>query len=372
MASAAARVVAPVRAAFGWWVGELAGLVPRRLRQGLATTSDRLVLAVHGDSLDVFVETTRSIKPLERIDLGADSDPQRQLASLLRQHGLQRALREGKLEVCLRVEATWASRTNVTLPLLAESNLDEVLSYELDRHTPFKPDQARFAHRVVKRDGAAKRLEIELTVVPRRVVEDAVALAARLDIDLDRVDVAADEEESDGGSSGNLLPAAAAVGARRGAHRLSYALGAAAAVLAIVAVYLPIVNAQRGAEAAAHDFAGVKQSAERAGALEAQIEALRKDERFILDRRRNTPSLSKLLDDTTTILPDDTWLAEWQLHGGEIQFVGVTASASALVGLLEQSHRFRDTTFRSPVTRDTTSGRDRFHIAVQIVEKGGS
>lgn len=370
MANLAGRIAAVLRAVLAWWLGELARLVPQRLRRRLAAASDWLVLLPGEDEVALCLEAARTVKRLGRLPLQADEAPQRELASILRRTGVERAVRDGRLGVCLRIPAALASRTTIDLPLLAESNLDEVLLYELDRHTPFKPDQARFAYRVIKRDGAAKKLQIELVVAPRRVVDDAIALALRLGLDLDRVDVG--EAESDRAASENLLPNDAAASRRQGAGVLSYALAATAAVLALVVVYLPVVSAQRTADGLAREFAAVKKSATAAATLEKKIEALRRDERFMIDRKRSAPSVTRLLAETTHLLKDDTWLREWQLRGTELQIEGATASASALVELLEQSHRFRGTTFRSPVTQDGTSGRERFNIAAQIVGKDGS
>jgi general secretion pathway protein L len=370
MTSAARHIAALLRAAIAWWLGELAGLVPRRLRQRLAADTDWLVLLPGEGEIELRLEAAQTSRQLGRLSLRADEEPHGALASILRRAGIERAVRDGRLGVCLRIPAELASRTTIELPLIAESNLDEVLLYELDRHTPFKPEQARFAHRIVKRDGAAKRLQVELAVAPRRVVDDAVALASRLRLDLDRVDVGAAEDARS--ASENLLPDDAAASRRQGAGIVGYALAAVAAMLAPVAIYLPIVSAQRSAEGLARDFAAVKKSAEAAAALEKEIDALRRDERFIIDRKRNAPSVTKLLAETTHLLKDDTWLTEWQLRGTELQIEGVTASASALVELLEQSHRFHGTTFRSPVIQDGTSGRERFNIAAQIAGEGGS
>ena len=76
-----------------------------------------------------------------------------------------------------------------------------------------------------------------------------------------------------------------------------------------------------------------------------------------------------MLLEATRILPDDTWLSEWQLAGSEMQLTGYAGSASALVNLLEQSKIFRNTTFQSPVVQDSKSGRERFHVATQVASE---
>jgi general secretion pathway protein L len=62
-------------------------------------------------------------------------------------------------------------------------------------------------------------------------------------------------------------------------------------------------------------------------------------------------------------------LSELQVHGTEIQLNGESSSASALIGLLEQSQWFRGAAFRSPVVQDAAIGREQFQIGARI-ERG--
>jgi general secretion pathway protein L len=362
------RLVALTRAAFQWWVGELRAMIPERLTRRLARSADRLVLLDEGEALELRLERGRSVERLAVLAGSAD-EAKRRLPAILRRRGLDRGVRAGTIEVTMRLAATRGTRTIIDLPLIAESNLREVISFELDRHTPFKPSQAHYAYRILARESVAKRLSVELTVVPRRVVADAATVAATLGLELDRVELAADGES--GLPSGNLLPAPAPA-PRRAVRRLNYALAAAAAALAMVAIYLPISDAESRAVALARDFAAVRQSAERAAALRKEIDGERKAAGFVIDRKRANATVSELLAEITRILPDGTFLSEWQLRGSELELTGITVSSSELVALLEQSRRFRNTSFRSPVTSDKQTGRERFHIAVQVVQGSGT
>jgi general secretion pathway protein L len=365
MSARLAAVGAVLHRLLHWWIGELATLIPERLRRRLVTVTDKLVVLLGEGEATLCLETRQEVKTLGRIDLHGEGEAPHRVAALLRQHGLARELGGGKAPICLRLGAERALHTIVDLPLAAEANLEEVVSFELDRHTPFRADQAAFAHRIIERDPTAQRLRIELIVVPRPIIDQALAVAGRLQLDADRIDIA-----DHGGTlagSGNLLPSRSPVTRQRGRERtLVYALGAAAAALAIVAVYLPIHSMQRTADSLQEQFEAAKKSAVAAAALQKEIDALRKDELFLVDRKRDRPTVSKLLLEATGLLPDDTWLSEWQLAGNEMQLTGYAGSASALVNLLEQSKIFHNTTFQSPVVQDSKSGRERFHVATQI------
>lgn len=366
MPATAAEMVELVRRFFRWWFGELAAVIPHRLRERLQPTADMLVVICGEHDALLFFQRGRALKQLGRIEAGPPPRPAQRLRVLLETHGLVGATRGRGLRACLRIPAERAVCTIAELPLAAEENLDEVLSFELDRHTPFPADRAVFSSRIVHRDPESRRLKVELTVVPTTTIEQVMRLAHDLDIEPDRIDVA--EPVTNFSSSQNLLPATA-IASRLGAHRLTYALGAIAACLVVVAIYLPIDAAQHNAAIAAQEFARLKVSTEAAAKLQKEINSLRAQEGFLVDRKYKMPTISQLLFETTRILPDDAWLVDWQFISGEVQLTGYARSASALVEHLEQSHVFHDTTFRSPVTLDAGTGRERFTIATQIIRE---
>ena len=66
----------------------------------------------------------------------------------------------------------------------------------------------------------------------------------------------------------------------------------------------------------------------------------------------------QVLEDVTRILPDDTWLTQFELHSGrgkdaprEITLRGESANAGRLVSMLEESKLFTQAAPRSPTTK---------------------
>jgi general secretion pathway protein L len=350
-----------------WWIAEIAAMVPERLRRRLTPTADRLVLLLGQGDASLYLETRQELRALGEIDLRGDADLSHRVVAILRRHGLAREIAGGRAPACLRLAADRVLRTTVDLPLAAEGNLAEVVSFELDRHTPFRAEQAAFAHRVIERDVAAQRLRVDLTVVPRPLIAEAMAIAARLHLDPQSVDVA--ERGGNYAASGNLLPDAGPATAHAGHGILTYGLAATAALLAVIALVLHVESRQRTDDAIALELAAAKKSVTAAVALQKESETLRKEERFLIDRKRERLTVSRLLLDTTHILPDDTWLSEWQIAASEVQLAGFTGSASALVELLEKSKVFKNTTFQSPTVQDARSGRERFHFSTRVLEE---
>lgn len=353
--------LALLQRAFGWWVGELAAMLPARVRERLTSPASRIVVVLDGQRAALLLDNAGDVQRIGGVALEGSSDPAAALRTVLQRHGLGAAAAGRTATVGLRLPVDKALRTIISLPLAAEGNLAEVISFELDRHTPFKSEQVYYSARVVRRDQAARRLEAELTVVPRPVADEALRTAERLGLQVDRIDAATGLDNAL--ASGNLLPHTHAAAHRRAAGRLTYALAAAASVLALIAIYIPFARLQREAEATAQQFAAIRTAA----SMQRQVQQLRSEQRFIIDRKRAMVPVSTLLLELTRLLPDDTSLTTVQVTGDHIQLGGTSRSAAALIGLLEQSHKFKDTAFRTPVTQDAVTGRETFYITTQIV-----
>lgn len=354
---------------FTWWFGELAALVPAALKRRFASAADRIVLMAADGTATLYRESGGTMTPLERVDLAAEGEAARRIVFRLRQDAFGRAVTAGKLGICLRIPAEHALRTVFDLPSAAAANLAEVVSFELDRHTPFRAEQVLFAARILEHDPTAQRIRVETLLVPRSTVAEMMDVAARLHLEVDRIDIAA--ASGAGAASDNLLRADMRSASGRGYRRLVAGLAATAAALAIAAVVVPVLRAEHAAAALERRFAELKRVALKEAQLETEVGQLRKSELFLIEKKRNMPSVSALLFETTRLLPDNTWLTDWQLTGREVQLQGVSASASSVVGLIEQSHVFDHTTFLSPVTQDG-AGREHFQIATQVVGGSGS
>lgn len=345
-------------AAWRWWSGEIAALVPARWRQGLAGRRGRLVLVLGEGGAELVHRGGGRVETLARVDL----DPARQEAARAALAALPARLRRCPAAVSLPADS--ALGTEISLPLAAEANLAEVVGFELDRRTPFKAGEVYCSQRVLRRDVAGKRLAVQLTVVPRRLVDEAMAAARRLGLAPDRVEVASEPP------SGNLLPAATRRLAGRLPRVVPAGLGLLAALLAGAALLIPLLQAHLGAAALAAALAENRQAAAESLRLQQQIDAEIQEGGFLDARKRQAPSASEILFTLTHLLPDDTWLSELEIAGGEVRLTGYAASASGVLGLVDQSQRFANAAFRSPVVQDQRVQREQFNIAARLLPRG--
>jgi general secretion pathway protein L len=264
----------------------------------------------------------------------------------------------------IRLPAELALRNILSLPLAAERDLRNVLHFELARQIPLKVDEVYFAYRVERRSPERQQLQVEVTVVPRSIVEDALAKAGALGFTPEGVEIA--PAQQGGEPSGNLLHSEEAPRGRFQNRRWLLFLLCGVALLGIVAVYIPLEQAQHGAALLEEQVAAAKAQAERRGQAQREIERLQRDRIFLVDRKNRSLPVIELLNEMTRLLPDDTWLTELHIAGSEVHIHGYAASAASLIGLIEGATHFRKPMFRSPVLQDAKMGSERFQISAQI------
>jgi general secretion pathway protein L len=330
-----------------WWRGEIEGLVPQDLRRMLNGARDRTVIALAVDeTIEIVAERDGRAFSRVSIDPGRSDDGRRFLA------GLHQPI--------LRLQAAVGLRTMMTLPLAAERNLRQVVTFELERRTPFKRDEICYAHRVVKRDAAAQRLIIEVTIVQRPIIDRALALLRSLDVEPGSIEVAgADRTEA---VSPNLLEAQTARRSARWPELALAGLCLAVAGLGAAALVLPLVRAHATASALEAEVAALKPAAEASRTLEAEVGALSQEAGFLAAQRAARPTATAIIDALTHLLPDDIYLTALHLDGSQLQITGTGPSASRAITLLARSADFADAKFSSQVTQDQRTAREQFDI----------
>ncbi len=81
-------------------------------------------------------------------------------------------------------------------------------------------------------------------------------------------------------------------------------------------------------------------------------------------------SIMLTIADLTHILPDGTFLTDVEIVGAAVNITGYSNSASALIGLLQDSGRFSNVRFSSSVTRAVGYNGERFSISMERAHAG--
>lgn len=359
------RLGGSLRPLLAWWLRELRAMVPSRLQRMLRGRGQVLIVDVAERVAILRRVRAQGEEEVGRILLeNADAASRRAQFAVYADR-----LPPGPRQVVVRVPPARLLRKVLDLPAAAEENLREILGLEMDRLTPFAAADVYYTHRVIEIDRKAKRLIVELLILPQAAAEPALQTARELGFAADRLEVTTDGPRALAPEEARVdfLPAAAGTARASRRRPLTVALAATAFGLFVAAMVLPLQQQRRLIEAVEAEVRAAKVKADAGRKLQADMEQTIAQSNFIIDRKRARPAFVDVLDELTALLPDNTWLIRIRYYNGELQAFGNSPSASALVGVLEASPMFAEAQFRAPVTRDPRLGVERFHIGARVV-----
>ncbi|MFE0759006.1 PilN domain-containing protein [Inquilinus sp. NPDC058860] len=332
-----------VARAFGWWSRQLRTFLPERLTGAIGPRHRQPVAeAIDGD---LFV---------------TEAGHKRRAADW--------APRSGRRTVVLRVPGEWALKRTFLLPRMAAPAVPGIARLEMDRLTPWAGAQVFLDSRVARLVDGGRKIEAAITIVPCAKVESLRQRLAEHGLRIAAIEL----DAQDGGGRQILMPPSGQADPPSQTRSLRRAAAAVAAAMLLLAVGAAgvlgwqIRERERAIDAARAQLAALQPDVEAVRQLQGDIRALREAQRFVDDRRRQTPAASIVLEAVTRILPDDVWLTELVMSGGALRLAGYAADASMLIGSLESSSDFHDAKFQAPSTRDRELGKDRFAVGADI------
>lgn len=345
-----------------WWLGELKLAMPSSWQQKLQHAMRRVTLALDGDTLTIGVDENRELSVLERLPMSRDVSLQHQeVDDLLEQNELLEAPR------FMLLDRESALIKELKLPLAAEANLAQVLSFEMDRQTPFKASSVLYDWKVLERDGASGQLRLQLYVVPRRAAERVMGALTDRGFDLAGIDV----RDGDRTLGLNLLPPEQRHRTINSKARLNLALAGVSVLLLVVVMAQSLYlrgHQVRELEAA---IAEVQDEARQVAQIRKQIEDASAAAGFLASRRAESPLAIEVLADVTRLLPDDTFLDRLVIGSNKVQMQGKSQNAQQLIELVNESELLDAAAFRGSTRLDARSGLEIFEVNAEVVKGGG-
>jgi len=342
-----------VREFFTWWVGQLAELLPSELRRSAIGAGDALIITPIGplgpgiEAVAADLRRNGKEIPLGHFALGAVG-----LAELPRSVDRTAVLRLGEADVLGK---------SVSLPLAAERELDQVLAFEMDRETPFNPEEVYWNHRVTAADRQTGRLSVRLLLLPKAKLDPLLTDLAAVGIRPWRVEL------GDGPDRGFFVPLNGDGNrAHPAANRLLWPVAACCAAFAIAAVVTPFVRQEQRLAALDREITVSRAAAADAESLRQEIDRLSGSAGFIESERDKAGRPLAVLAAATRILPDDTYLTEMELRQRKLTLSGRSAGAARLIGALAADGEFRNPGFSAPVTRLEALRTELFTINAEV------
>ncbi len=346
-----------------WWTAELMAMVPQNIREKVQELFRDNTGTVSVDVANDMIVVSRTAggvtAEILRLPKEALNSPNSSAAE-----AVNNATHNGD-KVTVRVPATELLRRMVKLPMAASRNLKNILKFELERVSPLDPEQISFDYRLIGRDKEANRLDVELRILKREIADKAVAVCRALGLEPQAIGFSGESKQTV--ERDFPVTHAATLLGQWQSWRVP-ALSALVAVLGIGALLATYSREQDTLDALSDQITGARSRAMVVQRLQDEINKANLGIAF-LARQKQSPLLVKILAEVTRILPDNTWLVEFELNGKEIRLHGYSPAASSLIALFDNSQLFTNAQFRSPLMQGQ-NGLDRFDLSFDV--KGGA
>ncbi len=336
---------------FTWWRQHLLELVPERLRGGADGQANALVI-------DATVPGTLSLQRRRRgVETRAGGVRLDEPGLLSLRAALNQ--RTNGEPVLLRLPASSLLERPVSLPLAAERDPERVLTYEMERLTPFTADEVYWGWSVLARDRARNRLMLRLTFVPRLAVNDLI----------DTLSACAGRP--------SLIEAQTPAGLRsirlqhdRPSGRAALFTGRNAAIgvaaLLVLVIISPFLRQSLEMGAAQGRLDGLAPRMRLVDQLHHRIAGAGAGGEAVVAETRRLGDMLGGLAAVTDLLPDDSYLTEFNTRERKMTLSGMSASAPKLISALSQGTRVKNPAFTAPVTRE--NNHDVFSIRADLAQ----
>ncbi len=346
---------------FQWWGEELRNAMPTRFRARMQYARRRLLIQLGEGDISLGVDDASSVQSLDTFSTEGDVQLQQQrIRELLQQHELTEVSRDFLLPDSVVL------RTQVVMPLAAESNLRQALAYEMDKHTPFQVEEVFYNWRILNRDREAGQVHFELYVTRREPVVAQVEFLKRLGLAPTGVDVA-----SEGRPLGiNLLPEALRHHIVNQQVRVNWAIAAVTVFLMVFVMAQSLWLREHQVKSIGEAIENVRAEAMAVQQIRKQIGDANEAAGFLQTHKIQNGYKVEILAELTRVLPLNTYLDRLSLHGETTQMQGQSDNAQSLIELINVSPHFENASFRGPTRLDNRTRKEIFDLSVNNVLQG--
>ena len=268
--------------------------------------------------------------------------------------------RGGVIEIVVPAQAI-LERQLEPLPAESISYVDKVVYHQIETIFPWRSSD--ILHSTFIEQSADGSLDVRVRATPRSAV--APALAAATACKADEVLIFADTGDAARDHDNAIV---ASIGEDKAARMNQARTIARYAVYGLILFTLFVISWTSFANfSIAGDVDGLDQAiADRQAILKRRGNANDATHSRGLEAKKNAaPIVVEVLDKLSSVLPDNTYLTDLSLEGGQLRISGVSADAAGLVPLLEGSGYFKNALFYAPITR-VAGTTDRFSIETMV------
>ncbi len=343
------------------WRDELTSFARETIAVPIARSSRFVRVDVDGGKAAVCLVTGDNAREIGRTS-GPAEDCARELSVLFAASEL---IPRGTTDIVVRLPQSDVLRRRVELPVASRGTLAKAVPFELERLSPIEVDRLYYDFAVTSTGKTSKQIEVELRIVKRQAVDDAIALVHAAGLNTASLMFEGDSREA----NWQNFPVDKAAWLRLKWRQWNvFALAGLVLVLGALVIFAAYMRSSESSDALAAEVEAAGEHTAIIHRLTHDIRDVRAQIEFPMAQKR-APLLIAILSEVTRVLPDGTWLTEFSVDGNKGHIQGFSKSASDIVGEIDRSPLFANAQFVAPL-QSAQDGAERFDLSFDI--KGGS
>jgi general secretion pathway protein L len=331
-----------------WWGAELSAMTPGWLRDAFFPRA--AVATVRDIDGKLFIQ-----------------QPGSKLVELAPAPGKRRTAIGGASLVYLLPKAGALLRQK-RLPRASRMHVQGIMDLQIPSETPFSADEIYSDTRITGEDDAMGEIFVSQALAPRLGIDE---ISARMldvhGVRLAGVDVA-DAASPSTGLGFNLLPHDVRAPVKTGGVSLNLLLLVLLVISMVFAGWAWRDLQQRRLASAEAELALVEVQSQGALQVNAQVRDGIAGIQQMESAVRNPLRFAHVYETVSALLPDGTWLEEFNYTQPQAELSGFTDSSATVIEALEGSDFVASAKFMAPVVTDPQTGAERFRLQVTFAD----
>lgn len=332
-------------------------LLPGEKHTNQGRSKESLLLKITRDEYQVLNESDNE---LLHSDQAVAMDDGVQLKQLFN----EQVIDGNDLALDIKISETEVLTKQISLPANTEENLFEVIQYEMDRYTPFNKDDVYFDYRIEERLKEKQLIKVLLIVVRKETLDPIAKAIEGSGVHLQSIDVIDAQDQDNSLHNVKLLRTYADIGKSKKTS-LKWLLGALAGLFLLTGL-TPLIMNYIHIQNLSDELAGLEKTVTKVKQLQKEHSKMRDQVGYLVNIKDSNPSILELLNLLTQAVPDHTYVQRLSLEAGLLSLQGLSASASELIPIIDQTNMFDDIRFAAPVTQSGGDGLEKYSITAQI------
>ena len=349
-----------------WWLGQLLSVFPISLQRLFHAHKGYVRFQITEDKINVIQQQGGKTDDPHKFSIPTDV-----LQSLPPGHVLTDLImgnfnpHSTCIEICLDPDTVLY--TDLTFPIEVEENLAEVLKFEMDDYSPFKPEQAYFHYKITDRD--QHKIHLQVALISRKAIHLLQQQVNQWGINEDAIYLLMPSEDffsSANKSQINLIPIEKRPLKNALLGNINRLLMAMVIILTFATLFIPVLQKYQLINYLENDVNRLQAIAKDVRKLKNKLIDITRLENTLINKKNQSHLVLTSIDELTRVLDDKTWVANFAQNAKGIDISGFAPTASKIIEKIEKSTLLENAVFRSAITKMNDNQYERFSVSTDF------